>query len=195
MVVSGPSGSGKTRFMRAICDLDPAKGEIWLEGQERQQLSAFDWRKQVRYIPAESFWWHETVAQHFAPSFDLTLMMEALDLNVKLKDWPISRLSTGERQRLALIRSLADDPKLLLLDEPTSALDNQRTQLVEQLINDQLEKGKIILIASHSTDQAEKYGPLCIHFENGKPELCDLDKITTSKTPEQKVIKQQENSR
>lgn len=174
MVVSGPSGSGKTRFMRAICDLDQAEGEIYLNDQERQQMAASEWRTKIRYVPAESFWWHETVIEHFPEGFNLESMMQELDLNAKLINWSISRLSTGERQRLALIRSLADNPDVLLLDEPTSALDSQRTQLVENMINAQLENGKIILIASHSQSQSEKYGPDCIHFENGAAELCSL---------------------
>ena len=79
--------------------------------------------------------------------------MSALALEPSLLDRPIAELSTGQRQRLGLIRALADDPQVLLLDEPTSALDAATTALVEELIKFQLLAGKVVILVSHDDAQ------------------------------------------
>jgi ABC-type phosphate transport system ATPase subunit len=65
-------------------------------------------------------------------------------------------LSTGERQRLGLVRALADEPRVLLLDEPTSALDTTATAMVEELIRYQLLAERIVLLVSHDAHQIER---------------------------------------
>jgi ABC-type multidrug transport system ATPase subunit len=82
--------------------------------------------------------------------------MQTLDLDLALLDRPIPTLSTGERQRLALVRALLDDPKVLLLDEPTGALDPQSAALVEELIRFQLLSGHCVVLVSHDRPQVER---------------------------------------
>jgi len=69
---------------------------------------------------------------------------------------PIAELSTGERQRLGLIRALVDEPRVLLLDEPTSALDTTSAAMVEELIKYQLLAERIVLLVSHDVAQIER---------------------------------------
>ena len=64
--ITGPSGSGKSLFLRMIADLDPNEGEVWLDAQRRSSMPAPEWCKQAMYVPAESGWWVDTVAQHFS---------------------------------------------------------------------------------------------------------------------------------
>jgi ABC-type iron transport system FetAB ATPase subunit len=134
MAVSGPSGSGKTLMLRALADLDDSTGEVALDGRDRTQWSAADWRRHVGYLAADSAWWHSEVGPHAA-----TWPMETLDMlgfDADVLGWSVSRLSSGERQRLALARSLARQPAVLLLDEPTANLDDTSTAHVEQVIGD-----------------------------------------------------------
>ena len=70
--LSGPSGAGKSLLLRAIADLDPNEGEVWLDDQARSTLCAPDWRRQVGLLPAESGWWSTQVGEHF-PQRDCTL--------------------------------------------------------------------------------------------------------------------------
>ena len=62
LAVEGPSGAGKTRVLRAIADLDPAPGQVFLDGAERNEMTGPEWRALVRYCSAEPAWWTETHA-------------------------------------------------------------------------------------------------------------------------------------
>ncbi len=167
LVVRGPSGSGKTRFLRAVADLDPAQGELLLDGRAAHLMPAYDWRRRVRFVPAESAWWLETVAAHFTKPQGLGAGMDCLGLDEKLMQARVRDLSTGERQRLAFLRAIEDEPDVLLLDEPTSALDEQSIERMERLIDGELARGAIVMLSTHSPAQAEKYGAGFLSFDNG----------------------------
>ncbi len=153
LAIEGPSGSGKTRILRAIADLDPGEGHIFFDGGERREMAPQRWRHLVRYAAAEPGWWTDTPRGTFPSSGAsqprIERLLAAVGLTEDVLDQPVSYLSTGERQRIALVRALVDEPKVLLLDEPTGALDKGATALVEELIRFQLLAGRSVLIASH----------------------------------------------
>ncbi len=132
--LSGPSGSGKTRLLRAIADLDAHDGEVCLGERCQHQVPANCWRGWVMLVPAESQWWAETVREHLLdpPAGGL----EALGFTAEVMDWQVSRLSSGEKQRLALVRALSHQPEALLLDEPTANLDADNTLAAERWLTD-----------------------------------------------------------
>ncbi len=106
-------------------------------------------------LPAQSQWWYETPGPHF-PRVDAE-WLERLALGLELLDRPVSRLSTGERQRLALLRLLAHRPQALLLDEPTAALDAENALRVEELLAEyRKERGAPVLMVSHDLEQARR---------------------------------------
>lgn len=155
LAIEGPSGSGKTRILRAIADLDAVEGQLFLDGTERREMAPQAWRRAVRYVAAEPGWWTDT-ARGTLPATPALLprvarLVAAVGLDEDKLDLPVSLLSTGERQRIALVRALADEPKVLLLDEPTAALDKSAVALVEELIRFQLLAGRSAMIASHDS--------------------------------------------
>jgi phosphate-transporting ATPase len=156
LVLRGASGSGKSRLLRAIADLDPSEGQVFLDGAARDGLPAPAWRRKVCYLATESGWWAERVVDHFAGWEAIADRLDALGLPAECRDWPISRLSTGERQRLALLRALAVGPKVLLLDEPTGALDPAATKAVEALIAKLCREGLGVIWVTHDAEQAER---------------------------------------
>lgn len=127
--LSGASGSGKSRLLRAIADLEAHDGRVFLGDREQGAVRGHCWRGWVMLVPAESQWWAETVAEHFLEPLPGSL--EALGFDRSVLEWQVSRLSSGEKQRLALLRALSHRPEALLLDEPTANLDTENTRLTE----------------------------------------------------------------
>ena len=153
--IEGPSGSGKSLFLRAIADLDPNQGTVHLDGGPREAVTGPDWRRQVALVPAESGWWAETVGAHFAATPDPAPWLAALGLADAL-GWDVARLSTGERQRLALARALQTAPRVLLLDEPTASLDAAATEAVQGLLAREMQDGVALLLVTHDPAQAAR---------------------------------------
>jgi len=169
VAILGPSGSGKSAFLRMLADLDPNSGAVFLGDRTRESWPAPEWRSQVLYQAAEPAWWEPSAGAHFSPGDRQTaaLWLAGLALAPAVLDADITRLSTGERQRLALLRSLARRPQVLLLDEPTSALDQASTAAVEALLKARMEEGLAIVLVTHSSDQAKRIGNRALEIRDG----------------------------
>jgi putative ABC transport system ATP-binding protein len=170
VAITGPSGSGKSLFLRMIADLDPNEGKVWLDGQERGTVSAPAWRRRVVYNAAEPGWWGEQVAAHFPGAILEEARRNAarLGLSTALIDGEVAVLSTGERQRLALLRALLLNSPVLLLDEPTGALDAKAIILVEALLRERLDMKAAILLVTHDAAQARRLAARHFHMASGK---------------------------
>jgi len=168
LALRGPSGAGKSLLLRAIADLDPNEGRVSLDGAAREDMPAPDWRRRVAYLAAEAGWWADTVAEHFADWPAARPLVEALGLTADCGDWPVARLSTGEKQRLALVRSLLMEPRVLLLDEPTSGLDPDAIERVEALIRARQDQGVSVLWVTHDRAQARRVARRWLEIENGQ---------------------------
>jgi ABC-type iron transport system FetAB ATPase subunit len=160
LAIGGPSGSGKSLFLRMIADLDPNEGAVALEGVRRETMSGPAWRRKSPYVAAESGWWRDTVQEHFAPrDLDAARGLAArLGVRADAFESEVPSLSTGERQRLALIRALVLDPPLLLLDEPTGPLDPEAAGRVEAVLAERLRAGTAVILVSHDPQQAARLG-------------------------------------
>lgn len=161
MAIVGRSGSGKSVLLRLIADLDPHRGEVMLEGRSRASWPAPAWRHQVVYQAAEPAWWAPTAAEHMGGHTlqNLAPWLAQLDLASETLNAEVGRLSTGERQRMALVRSLARQPRVLLLDEPTASLDAASALAVVQLLQGRMqETGLAVVFVTHSREQAEQIG-------------------------------------
>lgn len=153
-------------MLRAMADLIPHTGEIVLNGVGARTLPAHAWRKKVGFLPAEGAWWGETVGDHFSDVDAAGFMHLGLDPDVL--SWDISRLSSGERQRLSLLRLLAGRPEALLLDEPTANLDDENTERVEALVASyRLVHEAPVLWVSHNPDQIRRVAAGRFAFQGG----------------------------
>ena len=166
--VMGASGAGKTLLLRALADLDPHEGRVILDSLVCAEMPGPEWRRKVGMLPTESAWWADSVGLHFPQSFS----GEALapyGFEPAALAWDVQRLSTGERQRLAIARLLARTPKALLLDEPTGSLDPDNVERMEHLLAQYREdRGAPVLWVSHDPDQAERVATRHLTLRDGR---------------------------
>lgn len=174
VVITGASGAGKSRLLRALADLDPSRGELRLDGRSWRDMSAPEWRRQVIYVAAEPGWWAPRVADHFEDRQALRAGLESLLLDSGLENAEVAQLSTGERQRISLLRALCCAPRVLLLDEPTSALDGDARAAVEAALVQCLAHGVSILLVSHDPAQTSRLGARTLRVSGGRLDTGDV---------------------
>lgn len=174
--LSGPSGVGKSQLLRALVDLSCWQGHIFYGKDEIRSIPAVQWRRLVGCIPAESAWWYDTVAEHFERGDSLSKnekqVLSSLGFGLEVLGWRVNKLSSGEKQRLALFRALINHPQVILFDEPTSNLDHNLVARVEQLILTLKRQKRAILIVSHDPDQIKRLADR--HYFMTKESLTEL---------------------
>lgn len=153
VAIAGPSGIGKSLLLRMIADLDVNQGEVSIGHQARAAMPAPAWRRRVTYVAAESGWWGEHVAEHLTQPQRVREFLAVVGLRADILAAPVAQLSSGERQRLALLRAISQQPQFLLLDEPTSALDASSMMQVEALLRQLKQDGTGLLLVSHDPAQ------------------------------------------
>ncbi|SES34155.1 ABC transporter ATP-binding protein [Salipaludibacillus aurantiacus] len=161
--IIGPSGCGKTTLLSLISGLlHPTEGQILLDGKQiekptpetgymLQQDYLFPWLTIEQNITLGLKTMGKTKIAEKELAYEL---LDTLGLSDKTKHYP-SQLSGGMRQRVALVRMLSTDPKLLLLDEPFSALDYQTKLKLENLVFSTIRThGKTAILVTHDIGEA-----------------------------------------
>lgn len=159
----GPSGCGKTTLLSIIAALiQPTEGTVFVEGKtlDRARASAGYMLQQDYLFPWKTIEENILLGLKIMGTLTETTKKRALDLldYIGLKGvethYP-SQLSGGMRQRAALVRTLATNPKMLLLDEPFSALDHQTKLKLEELVWQTLKDyEKTALLVTHDIGEA-----------------------------------------
>lgn len=159
----GPSGCGKTTLLRIVAGLDqPTSGEVLLDGRvikspdpERgmvfQEYSLFPWRTIIDNIAfgLEIKGISKDGRYEIARKYLKMVGLQAFE-----HSYPYE-LSGGMRQRVAIVRALANDPKVLLMDEPFGSVDAQTRNLLQgELLRIWEEERKTVLFITHSIDEA-----------------------------------------
>lgn len=177
--IVGPSGSGKSTFLK-LCNnlISPSKGNIVFNNKVLSEYNPIELRKEIAYCFQMPHLFGNTVMDNL--SFPFKIRNKKLDINrvkylfslfsmnEKFMEEKILNLSGGEKQRIALMRTLMFTPKILLLDEVTSALDSENTLIVENIINKLNKDGTTILWVTHNKEQSTKYANKLLTLENGE---------------------------
>lgn len=182
--IIGPSGSGKSTLLRIISSLEKAsKGNIKLFGK--------DIMKDNKYIKYKENVFKEVgfIFQDFNLFDNLNVkdnielapklmkmdnienktieLLKLVNLSDKIKNYP-NQLSGGEKQRIAIARALALNPKFILFDEPTSALDVENIRDLVYTINELKNKGITLLIVTHDLNFASSVSSRLVFMEKAK---------------------------
>jgi putative ABC transport system ATP-binding protein len=177
--VVGPSGSGKSTFLKQLCHLiSPTAGTILYKNKSIMDHNPIELRKSVAYCFQTPYIFGKTVMDNISFPYsirdtkvDLKRVEELFILFNLDKDYlnkDVKNLSGGEKQRIALIRSLLFNPEVLLLDEVTSSLDVHNTSIVENVVKALNEKGTTILWVTHNPEQSRKNANKLLTIEAGE---------------------------
>lgn len=181
--VLGPSGAGKSSLFRLINRLHtPAGGTIEYMGKDIREYDPRELRRDIGYVLQKPYLFGELVRENLEYPFRLLKQppdaagigryLERVNLPVEVLNKKNSDLSGGEQQRVALVRSLLIQPKVLLLDEVTASLDEENTRLIEQLILQEKEEKRLtVLFITHNVEQARRLASKVLYLAQGRVEF------------------------
>ncbi|TKW22915.1 hypothetical protein SEVIR_4G259400v4 [Setaria viridis] len=196
MGVIGPSGSGKSTLLRALNRLwEPAPGAVLLDGADICGLDVRTLRRRVGMLFQQPAMFEGTVAYNvrYGPKLrgkelteaEVQNLLNLADLDPAMSSKPATELSVGQAQRVALARTLANEPEVLLLDEPTSALDPISTQNIEDtILRLNKTRGLTAVIVSHSVKQIQRIADLvCLLVAGEIVEVLPPSELSSAKHP------------
>ena len=176
--ILGPNGSGKTTTIGMILGLlKPSSGKVLINGVE-VEIKRVDLLNNINFIsPYIELPKKLTVKQNLEvygrlyDIKDLRLKIEQISEKLRLNEIinkVTGELSSGQKNRVSLAKSIINDPKVLLLDEPTASLDPETGDFVRSFLEDyQKERGASILLASHNMAEVERLCSSVLMMNNG----------------------------
>lgn len=161
-VILGPNGSGKTSLLKALHGiLKPKEGTVrWscLKTESiRKQMFVFQTPIMLRRSVFENLTYPlllRKISKEQA-NYQAARWLDRIDLRTSMQV-PATRLSGGEKQKLALARALITEPEMLFLDEPCASLDGKTTYEIESLLQSCVANGTTIMMSTHDIGQAKR---------------------------------------
>jgi putative ABC transport system ATP-binding protein len=175
--VAGPSGSGKSTLLRVLNRLaDPAAGTVRYDGADVRERDPLELRREVCLVPQLPALLEGTVEDNIRFAADLAgldpdvpRLLDLAGLASSFANRTAARMSVGEQQRAMLARSLALEPRVLLLDEPTSALDEGARGAVEATLLHLRERVDVsIVLVTHDVAQARRMADWVVRLDEGR---------------------------
>ena len=183
VAILGPSGCGKTTLLNIIGGLDRySSGDILVDGVSTKDYSDHDWdiyrNHRIGFVfQSYNLIPHLTVQRNVEMSMAIAGLppeerkakalaaLERVGLADQAKKKP-AQLSGGQMQRVAIARSIVNDPDIILADEPTGALDSESGEQVMELLQE-VAKEKLVVMVTHNNALAEKYSTRIIDLHDG----------------------------
>ena len=175
-VILGPNGSGKTTLLKSLHGIIKIKhGAIsWSCPKSEsmaKQMFVFQSPVMLRRSVFENLTYPLTLCK--TPKAEINRLADEWVSRVSLKEVihvAATRLSGGEKQKLALARALITKPEMLFLDEPTASLDGKTTLEIEKLLQNCAENGTTIMMSTHDIGQAKRLAKNILFLNKGKLE-------------------------
>ena len=180
--IIGPNGSGKTTLLKNLCGiLTPSHGEVLWNGENLLNKKRKEISQLVSFVPpvfdlAFDYLVYDLVVMALYPFSSMSNLdkhertkwaLEVVDA-WQFRNRGFSFLSTGEKQRVFIARSLAIQPPTLLLDEPTSALDIQHQLEIWGLLEQLKQHNKLIIVAVHDLSMAQRFCDEILVIQEGR---------------------------
>lgn len=180
--IVGSSGSGKTTLMKMLLQIyEPTEGEIWLGNRKLKTVPGPVWRNVAGAVMQEGYIFSDTVARNIAISDEhvdaekLQKAIKTANIDRFIHDLPKGlqtrigaagiNMSTGQKQRLHIARSVYKNPRYLFMDEATSALDAHNEKIIIENL-DHFFKGRTVVVIAHRLSTV-KHADQIIVLENG----------------------------
>ena len=190
IAIMGPSGSGKSTAMNLVGSLDmPTNGTIYLDNGDISKLSESD-LAQVRGKKIGFIFQSFNLIPNLTVKENVMLpmmfqgtdinkretkaeeLLKLVELDKRMGHYP-GEISGGQMQRVAIARSLANDPEVILADEPTGNLDTKTGAIVMEFLEKLNNEGKTIIMVTHDPELAEQYADVIYWLRDG-----ELEKVT-----------------
>jgi len=190
VAIMGPSGSGKSTAMNLVGSLDmPTHGTIYLDDGDVSELSESN-LAQIRGQKIGFIFQSFNLIPNLTVKENVMLpmmfqgisieerrekaeeLLKLVELDDRMGHYP-GEISGGQMQRVAIARSLANDPEVVLADEPTGNLDTKTGAIVMEFLEKLHKQGKTIIMVTHDPDLAKKYADIVYWLLDGK-----LNKVT-----------------
>ena len=163
--IVGPNGAGKTTTLKTVAGLiEPSAGEVAVAGTAPNEPAT---RERLGFLPEESPLYEEMTAQSylhfFADLYDVddrtaTKRIERTlsRLNLEHRERPLGDVSKGMKRKVAIARSLVNDPDVLVYDEPAAGLDPLTTNYVVEFTRELADEGRTVLFSAHNLYHVEE---------------------------------------
>lgn len=174
--LKGKNGSGKTMLMRVICGLIlPTEGQVYIDGKLLGEHISFP-PDTGALIETPGFINNYSGCQNLKVLTDIrqkvddaavrsALLRVGLDPDDKKK---YKKYSLGMKQKLGIAAAIVEEPKMVILDEPTNALDEESVKRLRTILWELKEKGTLILLSCHDTEELQYLSDVIFHIENGR---------------------------
>lgn len=191
-IILGPNGSGKTTLLRVMHGVERISS-----GSVAWAVDEIEARHHQAYVFQAPIMLRRSVADNLRYPLQLAKAPKS-DREQRLKEWaarigfsgalktPATRLSGGEKQKLALARALIRRPEVLFLDEPCANLDGPSTREIETLLQEALQAGTRVIMTTHDLGQAKRLASDAVFMLHGRVRESGIaaDFFTKPKTPE-----------
>ena len=212
VAIVGKSGSGKSTIINLISLLDkPTSGSVFFKDQEinkwNQRKKDFFHNQNIGIV-----FQHYNLLENETVLFNIMLPMliggksakhaerdaiklcESINFNSGLYHHKCKDLSGGEKERVAVLRALANDPPIILADEPTGALDSKNSLIVMDILKE-CSKNKLVILVSHNNELVKQYADEVFTIKDGELESVNIINKTNKKNDrkEKKFLKRKDD--
>ena len=173
----GPNGAGKTTALRIILDIfKPDSGSVEILGGKMDEKK----KDRIGYRPEERGLYQDIPLDRCLTYLATLKGLDTVTANKRIGEYlerfdlassrkkKVKELSKGMQQKAQLITTLVHQPELVIIDEPFSALDPVNTQMVKDLLREQREQGKTIIMCTHQMHQVEELCDRLVLIDQGK---------------------------